>query len=78
MQMACPKQRTWGRVLKRRFLWVLDYPRAGRALAPLVAAARSYLRLRYSRLAQGVARDIADYTNSGFDAVGVVGVAGSP
>ena len=71
--MACPEQRTWGRVLKRRFLWVLDHPQAGRALAPLVAAARSY-----RRLAQGVARDIAHYTNSGFDAVGVVGVAGSP
>ena len=27
--MACPEQRTWGRVLKWRFLWVLDHPRAG-------------------------------------------------
>jgi hypothetical protein len=36
------------------------------------------LRWRYRRLACGVARDVADYTNSGFDVVGVVGVAGSP
>ena len=45
VQMACPEQRTWGRVLKRRFLWVLDHPRPGvrwhpwsRPLAPTAAS----------------------------------------
>jgi hypothetical protein len=34
--------------------------------------------LVYRRLARQVAEQIADYTNSGFDVVGIVGVNGSP
>jgi hypothetical protein len=40
--------------------------------------ARSYLRWRYRRLPRSAAADISDYVRSGFDVVGVVGVAGSP
>ena len=78
VQMACPEQRVWGGVLKRRFLWLIRHPYVARASHSLLALGRPYLRFRYRRLARAVARDIEDYVGSGFDVVGVVGVAGSP
>jgi predicted secreted protein len=78
VQMPCPEQRTWGGVLKRRFLWMLDHPQIGRAWRLLTAVVRPYLRWRYRRIARAVARDVADYTSSGFDVLGLLGVAGSP
>jgi uncharacterized protein YbbK (DUF523 family) len=78
VQLPCPEQRTWGGVLKRRFLWLVAHPRVTRAGRILVGPVRPYLRWRYRRLARSVAVDIADYMTSGFDIVGVVGVAGSP
>jgi predicted secreted protein len=78
VQMPCPEQRTWGGVLKRRFLWLLDHPRLAKAPRTVAAATRLYLRIRYRRLARAVTRDIADYIDSGLEVTGVVGVAGSP
>ncbi len=78
VQMDCPEQRTWGGVLKRRFLWLVDHPSLARAPRLVAAVTRWYLGIRYRRLARDVARDIADYTSSGFEVTGLVGVAGSP
>jgi predicted secreted protein len=78
VQMACPEQRVWGGVLKRRFLWLIAHPYVARASHSLLALGRPYLRFRYRRLARAVARDIEDYVGSGLDVVGVVGVAASP
>jgi len=78
VQMACPEQRTWGGVIKRHFLWLVGHPHAARAGHSLATLGRLYLRMRYRPLARAVVRDIQDYVDSGFEVVGVVGVAGSP
>ena len=78
VQMECPEQRTWGGVSKRHLLRLLDHPAAARAGRRLLGPARRYLRWRYRRLARAVVDDITDYTASGLEVVGIVGVAGSP
>jgi predicted secreted protein len=78
VQMACPEQRTWGGVIKRHFLWLVGHPHAARAGHSLATLGRLYLRMRYRPLARAVVRVIQDYVDSGFEVVGVVGVAGSP
>jgi uncharacterized protein YbbK (DUF523 family) len=79
-QMPCPEQRAWGGVLKR---WMLQaYGSKGSAtyklrglLVPLFLA---YTRRIYRQLAARIARDILDYTRSGFEVVGIIGIGGSP
>jgi hypothetical protein len=78
VQMPCPEQRTWGGVLKRRFLWLLEHPEYATAPRGVIVGIQLYLRVRYRRLARAVVRDIADYIDSGLKVTGVVGVAGSP
>jgi predicted secreted protein len=79
-QMPCPEQRAWGGVLKRYTL-----PFYGARRGPRRALARQLLplflwhtRRVYRRLAREVAGEIEDYLRSGFEVVGVVGIAGSP
>jgi uncharacterized MAPEG superfamily protein len=45
---------------------------------PLLRGFVWFTRLMYWRLARRVAQDIADYQRSGFEVVGIVGVAASP
>jgi predicted secreted protein len=78
VQMPCPEQRVWGGVLKRRFLWLIDHPRTTRWIGTLSTLVNAYIRLRYWRIANRVFREVEDYTKSGFDVVGVIGVADSP
>lgn len=78
VQMECPEQRVWGGVLKRRFLWLIDHPHVSGLFGIRSRLVKGYLRFRYRRLAATVLRDLEDYVDSGFDIVGVVGVAGSP
>jgi len=78
VQLPCPEQRVWGRVLKTRLLWLIEHPRIARAAPLFVPVVRAYLRLRYAHLARRVARDIDDYARCGFAVRGIVGVAGSP
>lgn len=80
VQMQCPEQRAWGGVLKRHLLryygsqgTLLD--RTRNLVLPILLW---YTRLIYRRLAKQVAREIADYTTSGFEVVGIMGVNGSP
>ena len=79
-QMACPEQRAWGGVLKRRML--IAYGAGGTWRSPLVRALfgpfMAYTNRVYLRLARDVAAEIADYQDSGLEVVGVIGIAGSP
>ena len=77
-QLSCPEQLAWGGVLKRRLLLAYGRPRLGRVIRPLLPALTAYTALRYRLLAGRVAGQIADYQDSGFDVVGVVGVDASP
>ena len=79
-QMPCPEQRAWGGVRKRHLLWF--YGRASLRWRPVrrvaLAVATTWTTVTYRRLARRVARDIADYRDSGLEVVEIVGVGGSP
>jgi predicted secreted protein len=79
-QMPCPEQLAWGGVLKRHMLRLYGSRalRSAAARRVLVTTIRWWSRLRYRRLAHQVAGDIADYVDSGFEVVEVVGVGASP
>jgi hypothetical protein len=77
-QMPCPEQLAWGGVLKRHLLLLYGRPWLGPVIRPLLPALTAYTALRYRLLARRVAAQIADYQNSGFEVVGVLGVDGSP
>lgn len=79
-QLPCPERRAWGGALRRHA--VRMYGSKG-TLAyvlrrPLLRAFTWWTGLVYRRLARQVARDVADYRRSGFEVVGLVGVAASP
>ena len=79
-QMPCPEQRAWGGVLKR---YTLPFYGSGaglrvRLMQRLLPLFLWHTRRVYRRLAREVAGDIEDYARSGFEVVGVVGIAGSP
>jgi predicted secreted protein len=78
IQMACPEQRVWGGVLKRRFLWLIDHPRVSVLIGRLARLVNGIIRLRYRRIEAEVIRNVEDCVENGFQVVGVVGVAGSP
>ena len=79
-QMPCPEQLAWGGVLKRSIApaygasttWLWAFRSAVMRLFEI------YTRLRYRRIARGVAAQIRDYRRSGYEVAGVVGVGGSP
>jgi predicted secreted protein len=80
VQMPCPEQQAWGGVLKRTMLRA--YGMRGTLLdrlRPLLLwAFIFYTKLVYRRQARQVAKQIHDYSRSGFTVVGVVGIDGSP
>lgn len=78
VQLPCPEQHAWGGVLKRRLLWLVAHPYLARSARLFLPAVRGYTRRRYRRLARAVAADVADYSASGMQVNGIVGVAGSP
>jgi predicted secreted protein len=80
VQMPCPEQLAWGGVLKR---WMLAC--YGRRLLRWSPARRAFVfvvrrltAVEYARLARRVASEIADYVDSGFEVVEVLGVGASP
>lgn len=79
-QLPCPERRAWGGALRRHV--VRMYGAKGTPAyvlrRPLLRAFTWWTRLVYRRLAREVARDVADYRRSGFEVVGLVGVAASP
>lgn len=79
-QMACPEQLAWGGVLKRQTLRLYGSrgSLAFRFRRSLTRAFLRYTQARYLLLARAVAKQIADYVESGFEVVGVVGIGGSP
>jgi predicted secreted protein len=79
-QMPCPEQRAWGGVRKRHLLRLYGCaPLRWRLVRrPALAVATAWTTVRYRRLARRIACDIADYRDSGFEVVEIVGVGGSP
>ncbi len=79
-QMPCPEQYAWGGVLKRAI--APAYGASGSLLWPfrsaILALFKAYTRVRYGRLARGVAAQVRDYQRSGFEVGAIVGVAASP
>ena len=79
-QLACPEQRAWGGVLKRRML--VAYGSAGTLRAPaarlLLRPFLWYTRRVYARLARAITRDVLDYRRCGIEVTGLVGIGGSP
>jgi predicted secreted protein len=79
-QMPCPEQRAWGGVRKRHLLrfYGLRPLRWWLVRRAALAITIAWTRIVYRRLARRVAREVADYIESGFDVVEIVGVGGSP
>lgn len=80
VQMKCPEQQVWGGVLKK-IIWKAFGSKQKffySAKGILIPAFELYTRLRYRKLAREVVQEIADYLNSGFEVVGLIGVDGSP
>jgi predicted secreted protein len=79
-QMPCPEQRAWGGVRKRHLLRLYGCAplRSRRVRRLALAIVTAWTTVRYRRLARRIAGDIADYIDSGFEVVEVVGVGGSP
>lgn len=79
-QMPCPEQRAWGGVRKRHLVRLygcrpLRWRPARRAG---LALATAWTTIVYRRLARRIAGEVADYLDSGFEVVEIVGVGGSP
>jgi predicted secreted protein len=79
-QMPCPEQRAWGGVRKRHLVRLYGFAplRWRRVRRVALAAGTAWTTVRYRRLARRIACDIADYRDSGFEVVAIVGVGGSP
>ncbi len=80
VQMKCPEQKAWGGVMKKIIWKAFDsrkkflYSFKG----ILIPAFEFYTWMCYRKLAKEVVDEIADYLNSGFEVVGLIGVDGSP
>lgn len=80
VQMKCPEQKAWGGVLKK-YMWqptgsknTLLYKLKGGLLPFFIWNTKRI----YRKIAKEVVAEIKDYTESGFEVVGIIGVAGSP
>jgi len=80
VQMKCPEQQAMGGVVKTgewRMLGAKDtllYRLKGAVLPIFIGN----MKRIYRKIAKEVVRDIKDYTEHGFEVVGIVGIAGSP
>ena len=76
-QTPCPEQQAWGGVLKPRMVRLYGAPalRHGLLRAGRSVATRAWMHAVYRRFARRVVADIADYSHSGME---IVGVAASP
>lgn len=80
VQMKCPEQKAWGGVLKK-YMWqpigsnnTLLYKLKGVLLPFFIWNTKRI----YRKIAKEVVAEITDYTESSFDIIGIIGVAGSP
>ena len=79
-QLPCPEVRAWGGILKPRMLRAYGVASTPlyRLRRPLLTLFIWWTRLRFSRLARQVIRDIEDYRAAGITVLGVIGVDASP
>lgn len=80
VQMKCPEQKAWGGVLKES-MW----KPVGSKNTFLGTLTRVFLPLFiwntkrvYRKIAKEVVEEIRDYRESGFEVLGIIGIAGSP
>lgn len=80
VQMKCPEQKAWGGILKK-YMWqpigsknALLYKLKGIFLPLFIWNTRRI----YRKIAKEVVAKIKDYIASGFEVIGVIGIAGSP
>lgn len=59
-------------------LWLIEHPRAARAIPIVWPVVQRYIRARYAQQARAIAADVENYLASGLSVRGIVGVAGSP
>lgn len=80
VQMPCPEQRAWGGVLKRKMLrgYDLNHSLLKWFRKPYMSYFVWMTKRLYSGLTHDIANQIEDYTKSGFEVVGIIGVKGSP
>jgi len=80
VQMQCPEQKGWGGLLKR-YMWLpigsrntILYKLKGVFLPFFVWNTRRI----YQKIAKEIGAEIKDYLDSGFEVLGIMGIAGSP
>ena len=80
VQMVCPEQKAWGGVDKSHIWRVFDSKGtiAYTLRGLVIPVFKFYTRYKYRRIAREVIKEVVDYSNAGFDVVGVIGVDGSP
>ncbi len=80
VQMKCPEQKAWGGVLKKDIWQGLDSKntilyKLRRMFLPIFIWNTKRI---YRKIAKEVVAEIKDYIASGFEVVGIIGIAGSP
>lgn len=80
IQMECPEQKAWGGIQKRDVLRGF-----GSRNTLLYKFRKLYISLFiwntkriYRKIAKDIVAEIKDYVDSGFEVVGIIGIAGSP
>jgi len=80
VQMKCPEQKAWGGLLKK-YMWqpmgsrnTILYKLKGVFLPFFIWNTRRI----YQKIAKEIGAEIKDYRESGFEVLGIMGIAGSP
>lgn len=80
VQMKCPEQKAWGGLLKK-YMWqpigslnTIFYKLKGVFLPFFIWNTRRI----YQKIAKEIVTEIKDYLESGFEVLGIIGIAGSP
>jgi predicted secreted protein len=80
VQMKCPEQKAWGGLLKK-YMWqpmgssnTILYKLKGVFLPFFIWNTRRI----YQKIAKEIVTEIKDYLESGFEVLGIIGIAGSP
>jgi predicted secreted protein len=80
VQMKCPEQKAWGGLLKK-YMWqpmssrnTILYKLKGVFLPFFIWNTRRI----YQKIAREIGAEIKDYLESGFEVLGIMGIAGSP
>lgn len=80
IQMKCPEQKAWGGVLKKH-IW-LPLGAKNKFLYKIIKIFLPFFIWNTERVYKSIAKDVVaeltDYITSGYEVVGIIGIAGSP